>query len=124
MTVAEYRGEFTRVERFALCICTIEAERAKRFQNGLDLDILSHINSVTYPRLSAIVSVTTLQETILRRQGKRRAKPTPDWRSQRRHHSHPQGQRGQMSGTGGRQQQQSQPPTQTRYTGLPRGNRV
>src|SRR3954467_7439097 len=86
MTVAEYRGEFTRLERFAPGICTTEAEQAKRFLNGLDLEILSRVASVTYPMLAVVVSIATLQESILHHLGKHRAESTPDQRSQRRHH--------------------------------------
>src|SRR4051812_37573191 len=117
MTVAEYRAEFTRLEGFAPGVYHTEAERAKRFQNGLDLDILSHIASVTYLTLSAIVSAATQQEATLRHQEKRRAEPTIDQRTQHRHLSQPQDQQSEQNRVGGRQQQGRQQ-TQSRRFGV------
>src|SRR4051812_19417386 len=70
MTVAEYRSEFVRLERFARGICATEADRARRFQDGLDIEILRHIAATTFLTLTAVVDAATRQEVILLRQGK------------------------------------------------------
>src|SRR4051812_25998423 len=67
MTVAEYRSEFTRLERFTRGICATEADRARRFQDGLDIEILRHIAATTFSTLTAVVDTATRQEVILLR---------------------------------------------------------
>lgn len=59
MMVAEYQAEFIRLERFALGFWTIEADWVKRFQDGLDLNILGPIAAITFPTLATAVSAAT-----------------------------------------------------------------
>src|SRR3954465_1562005 len=75
MMVAEYRSEFCRLERFAPSICATEAERARRFQDRLDIENLCYIAATIFPTWTAVVDAATRQEMILRRQGKRLADP-------------------------------------------------
>src|SRR4051812_7927722 len=62
MTVADYRGEFTRLERYAPGVCPDEAERARRFQEGLRRELYIPIASNIYERLSDAVDAATVQE--------------------------------------------------------------
>src|SRR3954469_17490509 len=81
MTVADYRGEFTPLERYAPGVCPDEAERARRFYEGLRRELYLSIASNIYQRLSDAVDAATIRERaqalpdepVQVQQGKRRS---------------------------------------------------
>lgn len=121
MTVAEYHAEFTRLVRFAPCICATDVERAKRFADGLHLNILEPIATTTFRTLSSFVDAAIRMEVICIYQEKRRADPTrylDDQRARKRQHSLPDDQRAQQTRANRRNQRRDYSFSQIRQTRL------
>ena len=86
MTIADYRAEFTRLERFTPGVCPDEAERARRFQEGLRRELYLPVTSNIYQRLSDAVEAAIVQERaqaqpdelVQAQPGKRRSDQTGD----------------------------------------------
>src|SRR3954470_3496505 len=125
MTVADYRGEFTRLERYAPGVCPDEAERARRFHEGLRRELYVPTTSTIYQSLSDAVDAATILERALTlpdepvqaQQGKRRSDQTgshAEQEGQRRQH---QGESSRQGSRDSRRDRPSSQQTQTRHTG-------
>jgi len=63
-TVDEYAAEFSKLSRFAPYMVSTEENRAKRFQQGLHLELQRYIISFKYKTFAEVLTAASEQEQL------------------------------------------------------------
>ncbi|XP_028064594.1 uncharacterized protein LOC114267729 [Camellia sinensis] len=70
MSVAEYEAKFTELARFAPHMVDTDYKKARKFESGLDLDILDRVRVLNLSMYVNVLDRALMEEAILKQKGK------------------------------------------------------
>ncbi|XP_028112575.1 uncharacterized protein LOC114310688 [Camellia sinensis] len=82
MSVSDYEAKFTELARFAPHMVNTDYKKARKFEGGLDLDILDRVGVLSLPTYVNVLDRALMAETILAAK-KQALVPTSEWRGKR-----------------------------------------
>lgn len=82
MSVAEYEAKFTELARFAPHMVNTNYKKARKFEGGLDLDILDRVRVLNLPTYMNVLDRALMAEAILAAK-KQTLVPRTDWMGKR-----------------------------------------
>ncbi|XP_028056539.1 uncharacterized protein LOC114260590 [Camellia sinensis] len=82
MFVAEYEAKFTKLARFSPHMVDTDYKKARKFEGGLDLDILDRVGVLNLPTYVNVLDRALMVEAILVAK-KQALVPTSEWRGKR-----------------------------------------